>query len=73
MDPFTDKLDKLKARYATENHLPPHVVFDLLGTLHAEVHRVGISTTEAWDAIAKLEHRISALEADKLYINPTAR
>jgi hypothetical protein len=70
MDPFTDKLDRLKARYSTEDHLPPHVVFDLLGTLHAVVHEVEVATASQWEAIAKLESRVSALEAKSLYVNP---
>lgn len=73
MDPFADKLDRMKARYSTDTVLPPHVTFDLFGTLHAEVHQASVSLSAAWDAITKLEHRISTLEADKRYVNPQAR
>ena len=68
MDPFTDKLSKLTARYATESTMPPHVVLDLLASLHAEVHQVSLDLAVAFEGIARLDERVNKLEASRLYV-----
>jgi hypothetical protein len=68
MDPFSDKLDKLKARYATESSMPPHVVCDLFAALHAEVHQVSLDLSVAFDGITRLDERVNKLEASRLYV-----
>jgi hypothetical protein len=62
MDPFTEKLDKLKARYATESTMPPHVMFDLFAALHAEVHQVSLDLSVALDGVTRLDERVNKLE-----------
>jgi hypothetical protein len=68
MDPFTDKLSKLTARYATESSMPPHVVLDLFASLHAEVHQVSLDLSVALDGVTRLDERLNKLEAAKLYV-----
>jgi hypothetical protein len=62
MDPFTDKLSKLTAHYATESTMPPHVVFDLFAALHAEVHQVSLDLSVALDGVTRLDERVNTLE-----------
>ena len=68
MDPFGEKLEHLKARYAGEPSMPPYVVFDLFAALHAEVHQVSLDLAVALDGITRLDERVNKLEAARLYV-----
>lgn len=60
--PLAQKIEQLKARYATESTMPPHVVFDLFASLHAEVHQVSLDLSVALDGVTRLDERIHTLE-----------
>lgn len=59
MDPFGEKLEHLKARYAGEPSMPPHVVLDLLASLHAEVHQVSLDLSVALDGVTRLDDNVT--------------
>jgi hypothetical protein len=67
---FSDTLARLTTRYSTEDMMPPHVVCNLFKGLLGEVTQTNSVLPVLWEAIAKLQLRIDALEADKKYREP---
>ena len=62
MSTLKDKLARLKVKYEDDRPLPASEILALLEDLRQRVEESFIGQSTLWDAVAKLEHRVSMLE-----------